>query len=93
MAEVRIEQSGAIATVAVDGVTLKGVTRLAVEMVPNSLPLVTLDLAAFKNDLELSDAALKIGGIQAPEALELAMLDYLSKKYPPKGGHSAAADA
>jgi hypothetical protein len=83
MAHINIESHGCGGKVAVDGVEVKGVTRIAVEMEAGSQPVVTLDLAAFKNALELSDARLKIGGIEAPESVERAILAHLSEKYAP----------
>jgi hypothetical protein len=86
MAEIKIAQDGASATISVDGKPLAGaVTKIAVSMEAGSMPVVTLDLAAFKNALELSDARLKIGGIEAPESVERAILAHLSEKYAPKG--------
>jgi hypothetical protein len=84
MAEIKIAQDGIRTELSVDGVPMKGVMRVAVQIDPNSMPVVTLDLAAFKNALELSDARLKISGIDAPEELERAILAHLSEKYAPK---------
>lgn len=83
MAEVKIQQQGMRTEISVDGMPLKQVTRLSVEMAHDSFPLVTLELTAFQNAIELSDARLKIGGIEAPEALERAMLEHLQAKYAP----------
>jgi hypothetical protein len=79
--KIRIEQSDAEATIAVDGVELNGVTRISVEMAPNNLQLVTIDIASHDGVIDLSGATLQVGGIDAPEALERAMLEHLRAKY------------
>jgi hypothetical protein len=83
MAKVEINSDNGRATVSVDGKPLGHcVTEASVHMASDRFPEVTLRLAVVENSLDLSDACLKIGGIEAPEALERAMLDYLRFKYP-----------
>jgi hypothetical protein len=83
MADIRVDSSGPTGTINVDGVRLSSVTRIGVEFSPGVLPVVNVSLHALPSTFVLDGATLKIGGIEAPEALERAMLAYLQDKYPP----------
>jgi hypothetical protein len=84
MAKVEISSEGGVTQIKVDGTPVRCVTGASVAISPLSFPEVTLNLAPHESGIDLSDACLKIGGIEAPEALERAILAHLSEKYPPK---------
>lgn len=66
----------------VDGVELNRLTSIEARLEHGSLPTVTVSMAMMHGDIETSDAALKIGGIEMPESVETALLEYLCAKYP-----------
>jgi hypothetical protein len=82
MPDIRIDLKNGYGDITVDGQKLPGVMRFGVDMAgAGELPVLTVDIAAFDQTLDLSGAVLKIGGIEAPEALERAMLAFLTEKY------------
>jgi hypothetical protein len=81
MAKVEISSEGGVTQIKVDGTPVRCVTGASVAISPLSFPEVTLNLAPHESGIDLSDACLKIGGIEAPEALERAILAHLSDKY------------
>lgn len=81
MAHIKIEQEGACTYVEVDGVRLKGVLEANVMLEPRSLPTVEVRLHMGTAGMNFADGCLKVGALDAPEALERALLAHLKGKY------------
>jgi hypothetical protein len=82
MSHIQITQEGMRSTVSVDGTPLERcVTEANVKLEAGSLPVVEVRLIAFDAGLDLKDGVLKVGALDAPEALERALLEHLKAKY------------
>jgi len=82
MSNIKIESASGWAKVWVDGVELRQLTGIAVNFPVGQIPEVAVSMAAFTGDLTMADGTLKINGLEMPEALEKALLDFLCAKYP-----------
>lgn len=82
MANIKIEGAGAFATVSVDGVPVRGVVAAALTMLPDEWPRLDLRVAATEQSVEITEATLVISGLEVPESVEQALLEYLCRKYP-----------
>jgi hypothetical protein len=83
MSKIEIRTNGSVGTIEVDGVALPHVTGYRIEHAVSGLPTVTVDLLALEQTTHIGEGVLKIGTLQASEALERAMLAYLEAKYHP----------
>lgn len=81
MANIQIRHEGGCGHIEVDGVPLKGVAEATVKLEPRSLPVVEVRLIATESGMTFADGILKVGALDAPEALERALLAHLKAKY------------
>lgn len=82
MSKIEIRTNGSVGTIEVDGVQLPSVFGYRVAHAVGGMPEVTVDMFAREQRTTISEGVLKIGDLQAPEALERALLAYLQAKYP-----------
>lgn len=81
MANIQIKQEGCFSHIEVDGVRLKGVLEASVMLNPHHLPTVEVRLAFTDGGMAFAEGVLKVGSLDAPEALERALLEHLKAKY------------
>lgn len=82
MSDIKIESGIGWAKCFVHGVELRQITGMVVDFQPGQPPEVRVDLFARHSTIDLTGAVLKIGGVDMPNDLEKALLDYLCAKYP-----------
>lgn len=82
MTQITIEHANGGGRIKVDGHDLSGVLSAQVVLAAGSLPVVEVRLAATEHSMKFADGKLVVYGLEAPEALERALLDYLCQKYP-----------
>lgn len=61
---------------------LRQLTSLAVNLQPQELPEVVVTMHARDGDIDMESGTLKIAGVDMPEAMEKALLEFLCRKYP-----------
>ena len=82
MPAIKITSGVGWAKVAVDGVELRQLTSLVVNLQPQELPEVVVTMHARDGDIDMESGTLKIAGVDMPEAVERALLEHLCRKYP-----------
>ena len=82
MSDISITSGPGWAKVKVDGVELSRLTGVSANFEVASLPVITVTMAVMDGDVEAADGVLKIGGVEMPESVEKALLEYLCAKYP-----------
>lgn len=81
MAKINISQDGPVSQIEVDGVRLKGVLEANVMLAGGKHPTVEIRLHMGAGGMDLADGCLKVGALDAPEALERALLAHLKAKF------------
>lgn len=82
MSDINIASGSGWSKVKVDGVELNRLTGVEAKFAAGCLPVFTVTMAVMDGDVQASDGVLKIGGVEMPESVETALLEYLCAKYP-----------
>lgn len=82
MSDISITSGPGWAKVKVDGAELNRLTGVSASFEPACLPVITVTMVVMDGDVEAADGVLKIGGVEMPESVEEALLEYLCAKYP-----------
>ena len=83
MARIKISGDGIHGQVEVDGMRVPAVTAADLRMRVDEFHTVTLEIGAFPIEVE-ANGIVRISGTGQPEAVERALLDYLTDKYGPQ---------
>ena len=82
MSDINITSGPGWSKVKVDGVELNRLTGVEAKFAAGCFPVFTVTMAVMDGDVQASDGVLKIGGVEMPESVERALLEYLCAKYP-----------
>lgn len=82
MSKINIESGRGFAKVSVDGRKLTHLTGLTVDFTDRYSPVVGVTIVMSETDIDLAGARLRVDGLEVPEAVETALLEYLCRKYP-----------
>lgn len=84
-----ISHHGGRTSVEVDGVPVRHLVAVNVELEPRALPRLDLTLSPLGNVIALDDAQLAVDVVDLPEPVARALYEHLRAKY--QGGHDDAA--
>lgn len=82
MSDIKITSAQGWTKVSVDGAELSHLVSASANFDARSLPVVTVSMVLKGGDVDASNGVLKIGGVEMPESVEKALLEYLCAKYP-----------
>lgn len=81
MPAIKITSSMGLAKLFVDGVELRNLTGIAVSLQSGEVYEVTVTMATQPCDIDIDSSVLKIAGMDMPDSLELALLEFLRSKH------------
>ena len=81
MSKIKIEADGPSAKVFVDGCELKAITNADLRLSAGNFPVLSISMCLTESDIEITDCDLVIDGINATEAIDARLLQYLLSKY------------